>query len=252
MKIAVIIGGSSGIGAALARLLANRKVHCVLVARGKERLEAVAREVGGEAEICDVQDRQAVDALAARIGGRHPAVHLLVNSAGVPGRSGFLKLPAERIEEVMKINYLGGVWCVRAFLRLLEQGRPSHVVNIVSVAGTVAGGPSGPYTAAKHAQVAFSRGVTAELEPLGISVHTVNPGLTHTEGFPQDEFLKHPVLKRAVVDPARVAKAIADAVEHNRAEIFVPAYYRVATALSGIAPSTLARLANRRRPGRDA
>ncbi len=221
----------------------------MLVARGRERLQRVAREVGGEAEVCDVADREAVDELAARVGRRHPAVHLLVNNAGMPGRQGFLELAPERIEEVMRINYLGGVWCVRAFLPLLEAGRPSHVVNVASVAGTVAGGPSGPYTASKFAQVGFSRTLAAEVGSRGIAVHTVNPGLTDTEGFPQDDFVEHPVWRHAVATPERVAEAIVRSVERDRPEVFVPAYYRAAAVLQGLAPSTVARLASRRRPG---
>ena len=139
---------------------------------------------------------------------------------------------------------------MRAFLRLLEAGAPSAVVNVVSVAGTISGGPSGPYNAAKHAQIAFSRGVAGELTGRRISVHTVNPGLTHTEGFPQDEFLAHPVWRRAVVTPERVADAIMDTLEHGRREVFVPGYYRAAAVLQGLAPATVARLASRRRPGR--
>lgn len=250
MKVAVITGGSSGIGAALARQLTARGGRCVLVARGRDRLEHVATELGAEAEVCDIQDRAAVDALARRVQERHPAIHLLVNNAGVPGRGGFLELEPERIEEVVRINYLGGVWCLRAFLPLLEAGRPSHVVNVASVAGTVAGGPSGPYTAAKFAQVGFSRTVAGELANRGISVHTVNPGLTHTEGFPQDAFVAHPVWRHTVVSPERVASAIVHCVEHGRAEVFVPAYYRAATLLQALAPGTVARLAARRRPGR--
>jgi len=180
---------------------------------------------------------------------RHPAVHLLVNNAGVPGRQGFLELEPERIEEVVRVNYLGSVWCTRAFLPLLEAGAPSRVVNVVSVAGTVAGGPSGPYTASKHAQIAFSRAVGAELEPRGVRVHTVNPGLTQTEGFPQEAFLRHPVWRHAVVGPEQVADAILDALERNRTEVFVPGYYRLVTALAGLAPATVTRLAARRRPG---
>jgi short-subunit dehydrogenase len=221
----------------------------VLVARGQERLERVAAEIGAEAEACDVADREAVEDLARRVGRRHTKVELLVNNAGIPGRRGFLELEPERIEQVVRTNYLGSVWCLRAFLALLEAGAPSAVVNVVSVAGTVSGGPSGPYTAAKHAQVAFSRSVTAELAPRGIRVHTVNPGLTHTEGFPQDGFVSHPVWRHAVVGPERVADAILDALRHDRAEVFVPSYYRIATALQGLAPATVARLASRRRPG---
>jgi 3-oxoacyl-[acyl-carrier protein] reductase len=250
VKVAVITGGSSGIGAALARQLVDRSVRCVLVARGRDRLERVARELGAEAEVCDVQDREAVDALARRVRERHPAVHVLVNCAGVPGRGGFLELEPQRIEEIVRINYLGGVWCLRAFLPLLEAGRPSHVVNVASVAGTVAGGPSGPYTAAKFAQVGFSRTIAGELGTRGIAVHTVNPGLTHTEGFPQDAFVTHPVWRHAVTTPEHVASTIVRCIEHDRAEVFVPAYYRAAAFLQAFAPTTIARLAARRRPGR--
>lgn len=250
IRVAVVTGGSSGIGAALVRALAARSTRCILLARGRERLERVAAEVGGEAEVCDISDREAVEAVAARVAERHPAVHLLVNNAGVPGRRGFLELEPERIEAVVRINYLGGVWCLRAFLPLLEAGAPAHVVNVVSVAGAVSGGPSGPYAAAKHAQLAFSRAVAAELEPRRIHVHTVNPGLTHTEGFPQDEFLGRPLLRRAVVTPEHVAASIVRAVDRGTAELFVPRYYRIAAALEGVAPTTLGRLASRRRAGR--
>jgi short-subunit dehydrogenase len=114
------------------------------------------------------------------------------------------------------------------------------------VAGTVPGGPSGPYTAAKHAQLAFSRTVAHELGPRGVRVLTVNPGLTHTEGFPQDVFLGHPRLRRAVVTPERVADAIVEGLLHGRSEITVPRYYRLASVLGGIAPGTVARLASKR------
>ncbi len=91
----------------------------------------------GEFETCDVADRTQVDDLAARVGERHEAIRLLVNSAGIPARGTFLELEAERIEAVTNTNYLAGVWCVRAFVPLLERGRPAAVVNIASVAGTI-------------------------------------------------------------------------------------------------------------------
>ncbi len=88
-RVAVITGGSSGIGAELARQLSGRGWRCVLVARGEERLRAVADELGAEAEVCDVGDRSAVDALAERVLERHPRIALLVNNAGIPGRADF-------------------------------------------------------------------------------------------------------------------------------------------------------------------
>jgi uncharacterized protein len=246
MKVAVVTGGSSGIGAATARLLTERGWRCILLARGAERLERVARELGAEAEVCDVSDRKQVEAAAARVGERHGAVHLLVSSAGIPGGGRFLTLPPERIEEVIATNYLGGIWALRAFLPLLEAGAPSDVVNIASVAGVYAvGGSSGPYAASKHAQLAFSRGVAAELAPRGIRVHAVNPGPVRTDGFPQNR-LKGTRLDRFVLPPDRVAEAILRAVERGKPESYVFGAYRMAGILQAAFPGTLARLHTRR------
>ena len=81
--VAVVTGASSGIGAELARALAAKDWHCVLLARREERLRPLAEEIGGEFELCDVSDRTAVDAAAARVLERHPQIDLLVNNAGV-------------------------------------------------------------------------------------------------------------------------------------------------------------------------
>jgi uncharacterized protein len=247
VPVAVVTGGSSGIGEATARTLTARGWSCVLLARGEKRLARTAAEIGAEAEVCDVADRAEVDAAAARIGERHPAVRLLVNNAGFTGRRGFLELEPESIEEIVRTVYLGSVWCLRAFLPLLEAGRPADLVNVVSVAGTFAHGASGPYAAAKHAQLAFSRSVTAELAPRGVRVHTVNPGPVETVGFPQRQLLGHRLGSRLVLQPQVVAEAIVRAVERDRAEIVLPRYLRLAGAIQALAPATLARLATRAR-----
>ena len=245
VRVAVVTGGSSGIGAATARALTERGWRCVLVARGADRLEAVATELGAQAEVCDVSDRAQVDELAARVAEQHPAVHLLVNNAGYTGRRGFLELDPETIEHIADTVYLGSVWCVRAFLSQLEAARPSDVVNVVSVAGTFAHGSSGPYAAAKHAQLAFSRSLRTELAPRGIRVHTVNPGPVETPGFPQRDLLDSRLGSRLVLQPEQVADVVLRAVERDRAEVFVQRYLRVAGAMQALAPGTLARLASR-------
>jgi short-subunit dehydrogenase len=252
MRVAVLTGGSSGIGAAIARALAAGGWRCVLLARGEERLRAVADEIDGEWEICDVADREAVEGVAARVGERHPAIGLLVNSAGIPGRSSFVHSDPELIERIVRINYLGSVWSTRAFLAALEAGRPSHVVNIVSVAGTVAVRAAGPYSAAKHAQLAFSRSLTLELASRQIRVHTINPGFIETEGFPQTQLAAHPLLRHTVSEPEFVAERVVAAVERGTVETFVPRWYRTAALIQALAPGTLARLqiARRRRKRR--
>ena len=153
----------------------------------------------------------------------------------------------ERIEQVIATNYLGGVWALRAFLPLLEAGAPSDVVNIASVAGVYSvGGSSRPYAASKHAQLAFSRGVGAELAPRGIRVHAVNPGPVRTEGFLQNRF-KGTRFDRLVLRPERVAESILRAVERDKPESYVFGAYRLAGVLQAALPGTLARLEARRR-----
>jgi short-subunit dehydrogenase len=246
IRVAVVTGASSGIGAATSRLLADRGWHCVLLARRAERLRLLAEELDGEYEVCDVGDRAAVDAAARRVRDRHPRIGLLVNNAGIPGRRGFLDAEPERIEEVARVNYLGSVWCLRAFLPALEAGAPSHVVNVVSVAGVIAVPRSGPYSAAKHAQAAFSRAVEPDLQVRGVAVHAVFPGLVETEGFPQRGRYGS-VVDRLVVDPEDVARAIVGAVEHDRREVFVPWWYRVPVGLRALAPGLVARVLARAR-----
>jgi uncharacterized protein len=250
VPVAVVTGGNSGIGAALARELAERDWHCVLIARNEGRLRSVAAEVGGEYEVCDVGDRETVERTAAAVSRRHPAVKLLVNNAGFAlprdGRSGrgFLDADPERLEELFRVNFLGAVWCLRAFLPALKAASPAHVVNVASVAGTVAT-PPGPYSATKHALVAFSRALAAS-PPEGVRIHTVNPGLVETPGFPQRGRLQSRLLERAVVGPEYVARRIVGAVEHDRPEIFVPGWYRLAAVAQATAPGLISRVLSRR------
>ena len=94
-RVAVVTGASSGIGEATARGSRGRGWRCVLLARRGTLLERLAGEIDGEWETCDVADRAQVDEVAARVLERHPAVGLLVNNAGVPGRGTFLDVARE-------------------------------------------------------------------------------------------------------------------------------------------------------------
>lgn len=248
-RVAVLTGASSGIGEATAREFARRGWHCVLLARRQDLLERIAGEIGAEWEVCDVSDRAQVDEVAARILERHPAIGLLVNNAGIPARGSFLDIEPERIKAVIDVNYLGGVWCLRAFepgLRAAAVGGKSHVVNLVSVAGTVAFAPAGAYSAAKHAQLAFSRSTAALLRSSRIQVHTVMPGFVETEGFPQRAKLRSRLLLRFVVEVEDVAKAIANAVEKGKGEVTVPWFpYRPIAVAQALLPGLFAALAGR-------
>ena len=243
-RVAVVTGASSGIGEATAHELARRGWHCVLLARRADRLEALAAEIGGEWEVCDVRDRAQVDEIAVRVLERHPSVALLVNNAGVPGRGSFVSTSPETVERVLETNYLGGVWCSRAFLPGLRAAAPgSHIVNVVSIAGTVAFAPAGPYAAAKHAQLAFSRSLAATLRAEGIQVHTLLPGFVETEGFKPRTTLSSSLMRRFVIDSEDVASAIVEAVEKGKREITIPWFpYRFVSMFQALFPGVIARL----------
>jgi hypothetical protein len=242
-RVAVVTGASSGIGTEIARLLSARGDLCVLLARRADRLQALAEELGGEAETCDVSDRAAVEAVAARILERHPKIDVLVNNAGIPGRTSFLEGDPEVIERLIRVNYLGSVWCLRAFLPGLRAAAPSDVVNIVSVSGVVAEPRSGPYSASKHAQLAFSRTVASELRHEGIRVHTVKPGFAETEGFPQKWL--GPRAQRVVITPQEVAAHVLRSLDENRGETTVPWYYGPIAPLQDAMPNVFTRVLSR-------
>ena len=239
-RVAVVTGASSGIGAELARLLSSRGWHCVLLARREERLRPLAESIGGEYELCDVADRASVEQAAARVLERHGQIKLLVNNAGIAARASFLEGDPELLENAIRTNYLGSAWCLRAFLPALEAAAPSDVVNVVSVAGAVAFPPSGPYSASKYAQLAFSRATAAQLRPRGIHVHTVKPGFVETEGFPQSWLPR--LAQRLVIGPERIAEHIMDSVERGRGETTVPRYYAVAGVVQALLPNLLTRV----------
>jgi NAD(P)-dependent dehydrogenase (short-subunit alcohol dehydrogenase family) len=236
MPVAVVTGASSGIGAELCRQLRGRGWRVV----GLSRRPAADAD---EHESCDVSDREQVVTVAARVLERHPRIDLLVNNAGITRRETFVDGRPESIEAVMRTNYLGSVWTLLAFLPGLPAG--AHVVNVVSVAGTVA---DGPYSASKHAQLAFSRTIGVELASRGVSVLTVNPGYVETPGFPQHTRLPF-FARRLIVDPTFVAARIIDGLEKDRREIFVPRWYRPVAWLQALFPATLTRLRSRVRRG---
>ena len=135
---------------------------------------------------------------------------------------------------------------LRPPVRVRDRRARAHIVNVTSVAGTVAFAPSGAYAAAKHAQLAFSRSLQASLRGSGIAVHTILPGYVQTEGFPQDSLLEDRRLRHVVVQPERVAQTIVRRLGRGSREVVVPWFpYRPATLLFGAAPALVSLLGSR-------
>jgi NAD(P)-dependent dehydrogenase (short-subunit alcohol dehydrogenase family) len=176
-KVAVVTGGASGIGLALARGFARERMRVVVADVERAALDEAAAGLAdafGAHNVLgvptDVRDDDAVDALAAAAFERFGTVHVLCNNAGVGVGGLTWTVPADRWRWAVDVNLLGVAHGIRAFVpRMIEQGE-GHVVNTASAAGILTGPAMAPYFATKHAVVALSESLHFDLELTGASV----------------------------------------------------------------------------------
>jgi short-subunit dehydrogenase len=241
--LAVITGGSSGIGLAVARLLVGRGYRIVLAARDPERLRTAVAALGSDVRgiACDVTDDASVGALAEEVAALGGRLDLLVGSAGIPGRSGVLDADVATASRVIEVNYLGLVRVTQALWPALERAA-GRVVNVVSVAGTVTVPGSAPYAASKHAALAYSRALAAAGRRTGVRVLTVNPGPVSTPGFPQTALQRSFLLRPFVLTDDACARAILTALDAGRTEVTIPRAWRLVSVVAAMAPTTVARI----------
>lgn len=188
-KVAVITGGASGIGLALARQAAAEGMRLVLADVEQGALDnAVAELQAGGAEVLavrtDVSQLADVEMLAGRAFERYGGVHLLCNNAGVGSSVGGSVLTGTIVnwQWLLGVNLWGVIHGVHVFAPLLlEQDEPAHIVNTASVAGLIAG-HLGIYTVTKHAVVALSESLYEELARIGtpLRAHVLCPGTVAT------------------------------------------------------------------------
>jgi NADP-dependent 3-hydroxy acid dehydrogenase YdfG len=190
--VAVVTGASSGIGAATARRLATEGFHVVAVARRRDRLDTVVKEIGPDgatAVVADITRAEDVAALAAAVDGLGRPVTLLVNNAG--GARG--SEPVERADIadwqwMYEVNVLGSVRVTQALLPALERSGAGKVVVLSSTAGLVVYEGGGGYTAAKHAQTALAETLRLELNGRPVRVVEIDPGMVRTDEFALNRF----------------------------------------------------------------
>ena len=185
-KVIVITGASDGIGAELARQLSADKPRLVLAARRRDALEAVARQcdAAGAETLCVVTDvsveadcRMLIDATVKKFG----CIDALVNNAGVSMHANFEQITDTTVyERLMRINLMGSVWPTHAALPYLKASR-GLVVAVASLAGLVGVPGRTTYCATTFAQTGFFEALRVELQPEGVDVTIVYPGVVATE-----------------------------------------------------------------------
>jgi len=217
-KVAVITGGSRGIGAATARKLAGLGADVAIIYMGNRDLaETVCGEcrscgVRAESYQCDVSDGNAVKAVAARIREELGGVHLLVNNAGITRDGLVATMKEEDFDAVLNTNLKGAFHMIRHCSGLMLRARYGRIVNISSVAGLMGNPGQANYAAAKAGIIGLTKSTAKELASRGITCNAVAPGLIDTD-MTRDLEKNGDALRAAIpLGRAGSAEEVADAV----------------------------------------
>lgn len=254
-KVFVVTGGGSGLGRALALELLRRGARVAAVDQRPERLDQTRAAAGGlasslSAHVADVTDRERVCALPAEVERDHGQVDAVVNNAGII--QPFLRLQdlsEDTMERVMRVNFYGTLWVTRAFLPLLLARPEAHIVNVASMGGFLPVPGQTVYGASKAAVMLLTEGLWAELQGTPVRVTLVLPGAMRTDialhsGVELPRTAARP--STPVLDPARAARMVVDAVERNAFRVLVGRDARTMDLLYRLSPLAATRLVQRR------
>jgi NADP-dependent 3-hydroxy acid dehydrogenase YdfG len=178
-RSALVTGGSSGIGLAIARMLREEGYELTLAARGQARLEAAAAELGAQAVTGDVRNETDCERIVSAHRERSDSLDVLVNSAGVGVGSRIEELRTKDLDLQLNVNLRGLLLVTRAASPLLKEAR-GLIVNLSSLAGTVPGPGLSVYAATKAAVISLTSSLNAELELDGVRATALCPGFVDT------------------------------------------------------------------------
>ena len=181
-KTALITGASGGIGGAIARALHGAGAVVALSGTRVEPLEALTRELGGNAHMlpCDLSDGAAVDALPGQAADLMGSVDILVNNAGITRDQLFMRMKDDEWTDVLDVNLTAVMRLCRAVMRGMMKARWGRIVNIGSVVGSTGNPGQVNYAAAKAGLAGLSKSIAHEVASRGITVNVVAPGFIAT------------------------------------------------------------------------
>ncbi len=224
-KVAVITGGGTGIGAAIADMFADHGAHVVVAGRSLQTLTAVANRNNGTAIVCDVSKFDDVQGLFQKVQSISGHVDILVNNAGVPGPvAPIAEVNIDQWKACAEINLFGAMYCMREAARIMCAQGFGSIVNMSSLMGIQGYPMRSAYTATKFALVGMTEAVAREVGPFNVRVNALLPGAVSgenmdrilerrakAEGRTAEEIEKEnytdPAALKRWVEPEEVAKA---------------------------------------------
>lgn len=232
-RTALVTGAAGGIGRALAQRLAAESYTLALADRDVVGLDAVAAELRAAGatvttHVIDLLDRDAPERLHASVVAAHPALHLLINNAGLTVLGPLEHQTRDDVERVLVVDLVAVAQLCRVFTPTLIASAPSDIVNVSSFAGVVPFPLQTTYCAAKHGVRGLTGGLRIELADRGVRVHAILPGTiaTNLMGTAQnyDTGLAgglQGLMVKYGAHPSAVARAMMRAIRWNRAEVIV-------------------------------
>jgi short-subunit dehydrogenase len=225
-RTVLVTGASSGIGAAVARVLAARGDTVALVARRAHRLDQVLTDCrttspASERWAADLSDPAAAAALGLQIWDHYGGLDVVINNAAVPMRRHATRLTTAEVERTMQINFFSPVAITLAVLPRMLERRAGTIVNVSSLGGRLGIATEAAYSASKFALAGWSESLALDLDGTGVGVKLVLPGAIDTEIWDQPD--NDPPLFDGPKDPPEsIAGALADAIDSERFEHYLP------------------------------
>jgi NAD(P)-dependent dehydrogenase (short-subunit alcohol dehydrogenase family) len=269
-RVAVITGGSRGLGLLMARKLAAEGARLALLARDPAELQRAQAELAAQGASvlsvpCDMSDRNQVTEAIGKVARHFGRIDVLINNAGIIQVGPLEHMAIEDFEKCMAVHFYGPLYATWAALPHMMEARSGRIVNITSIGGKIAFPHLLPYTASKFALVGFSDGLRVELRRHNIRVTTVFPGLMRT-GSPRNALFKgqhqreyawfaiSDSLPLLSIDADRAAEQIVDACRSGKAHLTIGVQTRAAILWNDIFPGATTQmlaLINRLMPGPD-
>lgn len=257
-RVALVTGGSRGLGLAIAEKLVSEGARVVICARNKEDLKvaqkslnATARKAGSSYSVlalpCDISDRTQVKKLIKQIEKQVGEVEVLFNNAGTIQVAPIEEMEIREHEESINTHYWGPLFTMEEVLPGMRQRQEGRIVNIASIGGKVSVPHLVPYSASKHALVGLSEGYRSELLKDNIYVTTVCPGLVRT-GSPKNATFKGKhreeqtwftigdSLPMTSVSAEEAAEEIVNAAKHGESTVVISLPAKILSGLNGLLP----------------
>ncbi len=240
-RVALVTGGSAGIGLAVARKFVGHGARVALAARTRTKLDRAVGALGPDKAASfplDVADLEALQKLPGQVVERFGRLDIVVNNAGLHHRGPFMERSAPELAQMVAVNLSAPIVLTRASVPLLPRG--GAIVNVASLAGFVPVRDAATYSGSKAGLRAFGAAAAEELKPRGIAVCTVSPGPVDTDFFGEELPRVTPItFSQPMSTPEEVADAVLECLRTGRAEIALPWFSGKLATLGYLSPALL-------------